>query len=177
MTGHNRSVSGSARTRRRSAWCTSAPGTGVPVWCACAPDHRARETGTEVPLPSMVEGAYRTDYADPRSNRELPGASVTEPETDIVLEARSGRRSRIWITSRVTGHRPAGLVDRRGGSAYRSNFIRVMIALRYRRAIARFRGSRRGQRRCPRCVRRIGPAARRSDGRAASPRDDRARPG
>ncbi len=47
--------------------------------------------------------------------------------------------SRTWVTSRVTGHRPSGLGDRRDGSTYRTSrtFISALVALRYRRAIAR----------------------------------------
>ena len=66
----------------------------------------------------------------------------------------------IWITSRVTGHRPTGLVDCRDGSAYHE-FISVLIALRYRGAIARLRGSR-------------GPRPTVASGRATAPLSARA---
>ena len=50
-----------------------------------------------------------SSQATPRSNWEIPGASVTELGSDI---ARGGSddRSRIQLTSRVTGLRPTGLV-------------------------------------------------------------------
>lgn len=118
--------------------CTSTPGTGVPVRCAGAPDHRPRRTGRGCHCPSPWPGRNVPITPHPRSYRGTPGVSVTEPETDTRSRGTFGAEGpRIWFTSRVTGHRPTGLVDRRSGSAYRSTFIRVMIALRYRGAIAR----------------------------------------
>ena len=120
------------------AWCTSAPGTCVRGRCADAPDHRPPPSRTTVPLPSGRHRAYlaATPTRD-RTRRSLGRRSRNWKRTFDPRKVRDDR-SRFQLTSRVTGHRPTGLVDRRGGSAYLA-FIRVAIALRYRRAISRLR--------------------------------------
>jgi hypothetical protein len=66
------------------------------------PDEGAIATGRTSGVPSS--------HATPRSNREVPGASVTGSETDIRPEEVRDERSRVRFTSRVTGLRPTGLV-------------------------------------------------------------------
>jgi hypothetical protein len=90
----------------------------------------APHAGTSVP----------SGHATPRSNQEVPGASVTETETAFRSEEVRGDRSRVRFTSRVTGLRPTGLVT--VGAAAVIEFISVTIALRYRGAISRFRAVR-----------------------------------
>ena len=90
MEGIDFRVSRVGRHRRRCGWCISAPGTTVPFRCLPAPDHRRPQTGTRVPLPSVEVRDYGSSYADPRSNQEVPGASVTELET-VIRPRRFGR--------------------------------------------------------------------------------------
>jgi hypothetical protein len=108
-------------------WCTAAPGTAVPGWCARAPDHRPPHFGTEGPLPFGPSGPYSsgTPY---RNNRGSPGASVTDRDTDRRPASRgpsrrSGASIRISITSRVTMDHSASRPGSRHGRHHR-NFCR-----------------------------------------------------
>ncbi len=116
--------------------CVLTPGTSVPVRCVCAPDLRRPKIGTRVPLPSRTVRAYLL----PTPPRDRTGKYL-------------GRRSRNWKRTLDRGrfgreipdpdHEPSnwtsanGPGDRRGGSSH-PNFIRVMVASRYRGAISLF---------------------------------------
>ena len=119
--GSRRDIAAGSRTDAPPGWCVLAPGTGVPDWCAHAPDLPTRPIGTRVPLPSGRRTSRKVLTTPTRDRTgKLPGASVTERETDARLEEVRRRRSRVsdhepsnWII------RPTGLVDRRGGSTDR----------------------------------------------------------
>src|SRR4029079_9516360 len=89
--------------------CVLAPGTCVPVWCAHAPDLRRTKIGTRVPLPSRTVRAYLL----PTPPRDRTGKYLGRRSRNWKRTLDGGgsdQRSRIRITSRVTGHRPTGLV-------------------------------------------------------------------
>ena len=87
---------------------------GAPV----RPTIEPAPTGTRVPLPWQGLGAYRSDHADPRSYWGHLGCRSRNRRRTLVPEARRDEGSRRRFTSRVTGHRPTGLVDCRDGSAH-----------------------------------------------------------
>ena len=71
---------GPCRSERAARWCVRAPGTGVPEWCADAPDHRRRRVGTDRPLRCREPGRRLTTCRN-ATPPELPGASVTDQGT------------------------------------------------------------------------------------------------
>ena len=157
---------GASPRARRAGRCVAAPGTGVPVRCAGAPDHRACPDGTRVPLPAPRTGpsVLPTPTRDRTGNE--PGASVTEQGTDVV-----SRKVRARIPGPVhepsnwaLGHQAWWTV---GTAALIRSFIQRTIALRYRGAISRSGDRSRRSAREAVVVRRSGPAAPASGGRGA----------
>jgi len=143
--GHRSKGIPSPRAPPAAGWCAEAPGTSVPFRCVRAPDHRHpldRDKGAIAPL---HDEAYVSSYADPRSNRDIPGASVTEQDSVI-----GSRRFESGIPGPV--HEPsnwffgqqawwtvgtAALIAR--GLIAGDKFISILIAFRYRGAIIAFR--------------------------------------
>ena len=79
--GMVRRVSRVASRRAVGGGASGAPGTCVPFRCADAPDLRRPVNRDEGAIALDVGAGVPSAHATPRSNREIPGASVTELET------------------------------------------------------------------------------------------------
>ena len=89
--------------------CVPAPGTGVPGWCAGAPDHRPRPAGRRVPLPRVGSPAVAFCLRRPAiAPGTQPGVSVTDQEPDA-------RPRRFGRGIPDPGHEPSNRIFRPSG--------------------------------------------------------------